>query len=105
MSDPLVSVKRFCRRCRAHSFKVPVHSACPFSKCECPECTKISKNNEVARERARKRRADETATLTAMPVTTAVPVTVGQVLQLGNSNSQAQQVKKRLSATALQAGT
>ena len=105
MSDAPGSIKRFCRRCKAHGFKVPVHSACPFSKCECPECTKISKTNEVARERVRKRCADETASLTTISSSTGVPVTVEQVLLLGNKNSQAQLERKQLSATVRQAGT
>lgn len=107
MSDPsdTCSIKRFCRRCKAHSFKVAVHSACPFRNCQCPDCSKIAQNNEVARERARKRRADQTAALTLIPTSTDIPVTVQQVLQLGKNNSQADQERKRLSTSALQAGT
>ena len=107
MSDPSVtcSIKRFCRRCKAHSFNVAVHSACPFRNCQCPDCSKIAQNNEVARERARKRRADQTAALTLIPTSTDIPVTVQQVLQLGKNNSQVDQDRKRLSTSALQAGT
>ena len=107
MSDPsdTCSIKRFCRRCKAHSFKVAAHSACPFRNCQCPDCSKIAQNNEVARERARKRRADQTAALTLIPTSTDIPVTVQQVLQLGKNNSQADQERKRLSTSALQAGT
>ena len=107
MSDPsdTCSIKRICRRCKAHSFKVAVHSACPFRNCQCPDCSKIAQNNEVARERARIRHADQTAALTLIPTRTDIPVTVQQVLQLGKNNSQADQERKRLSTSALQAGT
>lgn len=107
MSDPSVtcSIKRFCRRCKAHSFKVAVHSACPFRNCQCRDCSKFAPNNEVARERARKRRADQTAALTLIPTSTDIPVTVQQVLQLGKNNSQVDQDRKRLLTSALQAGT
>ena len=82
-----------------------MHSACPFRNCQCPDCSKIAQNNEVARERARKRCADQTAALTLIPTSTDIPVTVQQVLQLGKNNSQADQKRKRLSTSALQAGT
>ena len=99
------SIKRFCRRCKAHSFKVVVHSACPFRNCQCPDCSKIAQNSEVARERARKHCTDQTAALTLVPTSTDIPVTVQQVLQLGKNNSQADQDRKWPSISALQAST
>ena len=65
----------------------------------------MAQNNEVARERARKRRADQIAALMLIPTSTDIPVKVQQVLQLGKNNSQADQERKRLSTSALQAGT
>ena len=94
MSDPLdtCSIKRFCRRCKAHSFKVAVHSACPFRNCQCPDCSKIAQNNEVARERARRRRADQTAALTLIPTCTDIAVTasfpIGEEIFAGRSGEE-----------------
>lgn len=101
MSDAS-NVKRFCRRCKAHGFKAGIHSACPFKCCKCAECEKIAKHNEMARERARKRRADELAG--PLLPSSSVDLTIEQVIQLANKNSGTEVAKKKMSTTALKAG-
>ena len=101
MSDAS-NVKRFCRRCKAHGFKAGIHSACPFKCCKCAECEKIAKHNEMARERARKRRANELAG--PLLPSSSVDLTIEQVIQLANKNSGTEVAKKKMSTTALKAG-
>ena len=92
MSDAS-NVERFCRRCKAHGFKAGIHSACPFKCCKCAECEKIAKHNEMARERARKRRADELAG--PLLPSSSVDLTIEQVIQLANKNSGTEVAKKK----------
>ena len=95
-------MKRFCRRCKAHSISVAMHTSCPFKFCKCHQCEKITNNNEIAKERARKQRADATAV--SLAASSSSQITVEQVLKLGNKNSTEEDRKKHLSPAAVQAG-
>jgi len=96
------AIKRFCRRCKAHSVSVAMHTSCPFKFCKCDQCEKITNNNEIAKERARKRRADATAVPSA--ASSSSQITVEQVLKLANKNSTEEDRKNHLSPAAVQAG-
>ena len=54
------AIKCFCRRCEAHSINMAMHTSYPFKFCKCDQCEKITNDNEIAKERASKQRADAT---------------------------------------------
>ena len=97
------AVKRSCRKCKAHNICVAMHASCncPFNFCKCEKCEKISTTNEIARERARKRRAEEAA---VADQTTKTGVTVKDVINLANQTSAEEDRKKHLSDAKVQAG-
>ena len=101
MSD-VNAIKRFCRRWKAHSISVTMHTSCSFKFCKCDQCEKITNNNEIAKERARKRQADATAVPSA--ASSSSQMTVEQVLKLADKNSTEEDSKKHLSPAAVQAG-